>query len=1052
MRYDAFISYSHSADGRLAPAVQSGLQRLARPWHRRRALHVFRDETGLTVNPHLWESIAQAMRDSRFFVLLASPDAAKSPWVNQEIAQWLATNPPETLLPVLTEGTLVWNHQLGDFDPVLSSALPAALTGVFVNEPRHLDLRWARDEAQLDLRHSQFRGQMATARGTDSRGRRDDLEGEDIRLRRRALRLAWGAAVALVAVTVAALLSAGIAVSYAATAREQRREAQLHGAEARRNAEQASYQEGVANENAAEARSQHDRAGANEAQAAANADEAQRQQSLAEQNANEAQQNATEAQQNAAEAQQNATQAAANGEAAEQSAAEATANAAEARDNAASAQRAAAEAAANADQADRNAEESSRNADRSRTAAGRRSERTSVGPADGADRPATRPGARTRHGRQRARASAVCRRARHGPAADGRSITTLRRCPRARCTAPALQQRPAQLEHFVPGFGQATVAPDFKSYATLDRSGRVQLVHTEDRRVIKMANDEFFAPGATAWTFEYSGDGRRLAISRADPDRPDAPDISFEAIRTVLIDVETGGVLMRLPVHRNWYPKGSNVAVDGTGKHVAIYDPFVDDPEIQIVDTDTGVLRTLTLTEHPGDRIALSPDGTRIAVTNFEPSDDTYILRQLDTRTGNDLSPPVDVPDSQLDGPTDADVRYQRTRSGLELVISWRGAPGDPNWPFGFATIAWNADTMSQIDAIAAPVLPDGELVTSVSEDRERLITLDRTTARVRDARSAAVVAELPAHAGDAVFLDGNAGRVLAVGGDADSAHVFSLAARALPAREIVALPESEGDQVALSPDGDLFAVARGGEVHVFDARTGLPSGSFAYPGYAHSLTFDGNGERVAVATNEDDSDSYPLWEGSLLVWDTRGRALSTQRLLTPQENGTVMLAPDGTFVLWNYSELRDGVSGRLRFRVPPPTDCGDRLACGWFGLVAFTPDGTRAILYEPLRAGPHLLAVDTATGEHVPLPFGGTVDWATMSDGESPYSRSGNRAVFPQGRFAVVLDVVTEQVIARIDTRGGFSPRLSPDGTALLVDEGIWRPALRRRECSPDR
>jgi len=32
MAYNAFVSYSHAADGRLAPAVQTGLQRLARPW------------------------------------------------------------------------------------------------------------------------------------------------------------------------------------------------------------------------------------------------------------------------------------------------------------------------------------------------------------------------------------------------------------------------------------------------------------------------------------------------------------------------------------------------------------------------------------------------------------------------------------------------------------------------------------------------------------------------------------------------------------------------------------------------------------------------------------------------------------------------------------------------------------------------------------------------------------------------------------------------------------------------------------------------------------
>ena len=42
MTCDAFISYSHSADGKLAPAVQDGLQKLAKPWNKRRALRVLR--------------------------------------------------------------------------------------------------------------------------------------------------------------------------------------------------------------------------------------------------------------------------------------------------------------------------------------------------------------------------------------------------------------------------------------------------------------------------------------------------------------------------------------------------------------------------------------------------------------------------------------------------------------------------------------------------------------------------------------------------------------------------------------------------------------------------------------------------------------------------------------------------------------------------------------------------------------------------------------------------------------------------------------------------
>ncbi len=42
--YDAFISYSHAADSRLAPALQRALQRFAKPWWKLRALNLFRGE------------------------------------------------------------------------------------------------------------------------------------------------------------------------------------------------------------------------------------------------------------------------------------------------------------------------------------------------------------------------------------------------------------------------------------------------------------------------------------------------------------------------------------------------------------------------------------------------------------------------------------------------------------------------------------------------------------------------------------------------------------------------------------------------------------------------------------------------------------------------------------------------------------------------------------------------------------------------------------------------------------------------------------------------
>src|SRR5829696_5979617 len=83
--YDAFVSYSHAADSRLAPALQRGMQQLAKPWYRLRALAVFLDESALSANPQLWSSVESALDDSAWFVLLASPEAAASKWVNREV-------------------------------------------------------------------------------------------------------------------------------------------------------------------------------------------------------------------------------------------------------------------------------------------------------------------------------------------------------------------------------------------------------------------------------------------------------------------------------------------------------------------------------------------------------------------------------------------------------------------------------------------------------------------------------------------------------------------------------------------------------------------------------------------------------------------------------------------------------------------------------------------------------------------------------------------------------------------------------------------------------
>jgi hypothetical protein len=96
--YAAFISYSRAVDDKLAPAIQDGLQRLAKTWYRIRALRIFRDDASLSANPGLWTSIQTALDKSEFFILLASPESAASAWVDKEVRYWLSRKPKTNLL------------------------------------------------------------------------------------------------------------------------------------------------------------------------------------------------------------------------------------------------------------------------------------------------------------------------------------------------------------------------------------------------------------------------------------------------------------------------------------------------------------------------------------------------------------------------------------------------------------------------------------------------------------------------------------------------------------------------------------------------------------------------------------------------------------------------------------------------------------------------------------------------------------------------------------------------------------------------------------------
>ncbi len=79
--YNAFLSYAHR-DRLVTTAIQKGLHQIGRRFGRLRALRVFRDDTNLEASPDLWGRITDALDRSDYMIVVLSPQAAASYWVD----------------------------------------------------------------------------------------------------------------------------------------------------------------------------------------------------------------------------------------------------------------------------------------------------------------------------------------------------------------------------------------------------------------------------------------------------------------------------------------------------------------------------------------------------------------------------------------------------------------------------------------------------------------------------------------------------------------------------------------------------------------------------------------------------------------------------------------------------------------------------------------------------------------------------------------------------------------------------------------------------------
>jgi WD40 repeat protein len=219
--YDAFISYAHASDSGTAIAVRDVLHALAKPWYRLRALSVFLDRSSLAAGESLNRAVENALGSAEFMILLASPEAAHSKWVQHEVAWWVANRTAERMILVIADGDIVWDEPAGDFNWSSTTALPETLRGVFASEPIWVDVRWAKSPHERARDNREFRAAIASVASRLHGRPKEDLIGEDVRQHRKALRVAWGAAGLLAVLALAAIVAAYVAVKQKETAEHQ---------------------------------------------------------------------------------------------------------------------------------------------------------------------------------------------------------------------------------------------------------------------------------------------------------------------------------------------------------------------------------------------------------------------------------------------------------------------------------------------------------------------------------------------------------------------------------------------------------------------------------------------------------------------------------------------------------------------------------------------------------------------------------------------------------------------------------------------------------------
>ncbi|MDR3234033.1 MAG: toll/interleukin-1 receptor domain-containing protein [Planctomycetaceae bacterium] len=155
-KYFAFISYSHK-DIEWAKWLSGKLEKYTVPRNvlpetlknellvsKKRLFPVFRDQDELPTSADLSNAIVEALRTSNCLLVICSPNATQSQWVNEEIRQYKAMGRTSRILAVLVSGEPNTDGEKECFPPALRYEVTAdgKITDQRV-EPLAADLRAA---------------------------------------------------------------------------------------------------------------------------------------------------------------------------------------------------------------------------------------------------------------------------------------------------------------------------------------------------------------------------------------------------------------------------------------------------------------------------------------------------------------------------------------------------------------------------------------------------------------------------------------------------------------------------------------------------------------------------------------------------------------------------------------------------------------------------------------------------------------------------------------------------------------------------------------------